>query len=47
MFESCEDLINIDMSHVEASNITSMIYTFTGCKKMEKINLNSINTSSV
>ena len=47
MFESCEDLVNIDMSHVEASNIKSMIYTFTGCKKMEKINLNSINTSSV
>ena len=25
MFESCEDLINIDMSHVETKNITSMI----------------------
>ena len=47
MFESCEDLINIDMSHVEASNIISMIYAFTGCKKMEKINLTSINTTSV
>lgn len=47
MFESCEDLINIDMSHIEASNITSMIYTFSECNKLEKINLTSINTTSV
>ena len=47
IFESCEDLINIDMSHVETQNITSMIYAFTGCIKMEKINLTSLNTSAV
>ena len=47
MFEGCEDIIYIDLSHIQPPSIDSMSHTFKGCKNLQKINLTSIDTSKV
>jgi len=47
MFEGCEKLLNIDLSHIESPSLNSMIYTFANCKNLENVNLTSVNTSKV
>ena len=47
MFEGCEDIIYIDLSHIQPPSIDSMSHTFKGCEKLQKIDLTSIDTSKV
>ena len=47
MFKDITNIIEIDLSKFDFSNITNMGYMFSGCTKLEKINFGKINTSSV
>ena len=47
MFFKCENIIYIDLSNFNTSNVTSMNYMFAGCKNLELINFGNIDTSSV
>ena len=47
LFQACTDLISIDLSTINAFNITRFSYTFNECKNLEKINLTSLDTSNV
>jgi hypothetical protein len=47
MFEGCEKLLSIDLSHIESASLNSMIYTFANCKNLENVNFTSVNTSKV
>ena len=47
MFEGCDKLLSVDLSHIESPSLNSMIYTFANCKNLENVNLTSVNTSKV
>ena len=47
MFESNENLKEIDLSKFDASKVNSMLAMFNGCTNLEKINFGNINTSLV
>ena len=47
MFSYLENIIEIDLSFFDASEITSMQGMFLDCKNLEKINFGNINTSSL
>ena len=40
-------LIKVSLSNLNSSNITSMIYTFTGCKSLETVDFTSFSSSKV
>ena len=35
MFESCKELISLDLSFIETSNVVNMNYMFNNCEKLE------------
>ena len=47
MFEGCEKLTNLDVSHFNTSKVSDMSIMFCGCEKLESLDLSSFNTSSV
>ena len=47
MFCSSSQIIEIDLSNFDSSNVKNMNKMFYGCKKLTKINFGNINTSSV
>ena len=47
MFYNLENIIEIDLSYFDASEVTNMRSMFYDCKNLEKINFGNINTSSV
>ena len=47
MFEGCDKLLSVDLSHIESPSLNSMIYTFANCKNLENVNFTSVNTSKV
>ena len=47
LFTGCDDLISVDLSHMNFPNINRLSYTFNDCKNIEKINLTSLDTSNV
>ena len=47
MFGGCSQIIEIDLSNFDSSNVKNMNKMFYGCKKLTKINFGNINTSSV
>ena len=47
MFYNLENIIEIDLSYFNASEVTDMKGMFNHCKNLEKINFGNINTSSV
>jgi len=47
LFNGCDDLISVDLSHMNFPNISRLSYTFNDCKNVEKINLTSLDTSKV
>ena len=47
LFFDCEDLINVDLSNLNTTNMTRISYTFYNCKNLEEVNMTSIETSSV
>ena len=47
MFERLTNIIEIDLSNFDASNVRTMQYMFYGCSNLEKIEFGNINTSSL
>lgn len=47
MFEGCESLKSIDLSHFNTANVTSMSNMFCSCKSLQSLNLSSFNTAKV
>ena len=47
-FESCTDLISLDLSNFDTSKVTDMSYMFNKCHKLKEIKgINKFNTSNV
>jgi len=47
MFNNCQNLIYIDLSHFDSSNVTNMSDMFYYCQNLKKINLSNLNTKNV
>jgi len=47
MFNNCQNLIYIDLSHFDSSNVTNMSDMFYYCENLKKINLSNLNTKNV
>ena len=47
MFYFVENIIEIDLSNFDASNVKTMQYMFFGCSNLEKIEFGNINTPSL
>ena len=47
MFEGCQNLDSLDLSHFNTSQVTDMDYMFYGCSALEELDLSSFNTSKV
>ena len=47
MFYGCDDIIEIDLSHFDTSNVKDMGYMFSGCTSLTSLDLSNFNTSSV
>ena len=47
IFNYCFDIVELDLSGIDTSQVTSMKYAFHGCHKLKNIKLENFNTSSV
>ena len=47
MFNGLSNIIGIDLSNFDFSEVTTMFWMFYGCSNLEKVNFGDINTSSV
>ena len=47
MFSGCDDIIEMDLSHFDTSNVIDMRYMFRGCSSLTSLDLSNFNTSSV
>jgi len=47
LFESCYNIVEIDLSNFDASEVTSMVGMFSECSNLDTINFGNFNTSSV
>ena len=47
MFDGCQNLDSLDLSHFNTSQVTDMGYMFYGCSALEELDLSSFNTSKV
>ena len=47
MFNHVENIIEVDLSHFDASQVTAMFCMFQVCKDLEKVNFGNINLSSL
>ena len=45
LFYDCIDLIVVDLSHLNTTNISRISYTFYNCKNVEQINLTDLETA--
>ena len=44
MFYTLTNLLDVDLSNFDASELTTMMYMFLGCSNLTSINLNNLNT---
>ncbi len=47
MFDDCESLTSIDLSHFNTGNVTDMQSMFAGCKSLTALDLSHFNTENV
>jgi surface protein len=47
MFSNCKSLTNVDLSRLDASQVTSMVRMFSGCSALTSIDLLPLDTSNV
>ena len=47
MFMNLDNIIRVDLSYFDASQITDMRYMFSGCTSLTSINFDNLNTSKV
>ena len=47
MFQNCYEIVEMDLSHFDASHVTDMSYMFYGCISLTSINFKGFDTSSV
>ena len=47
MFSNLNEIIGVDLSKFDSSEVTDMSYMFSNCKNLKSINLDNLNTSSV
>jgi surface protein len=47
MFSTCQNIIRIDLSSFDSSQVTNMYYMFGKCFNLEEINLSNLDTSKV
>ena len=47
MFESCEDIIEMNLTFFDTSHVTRMVYMFRNCHILISLELSNIGTSSI
>lgn len=47
MFENCQNLTSIDLTHFNTSNVTNMARMFSNCYKIKTLNFSTFDTSKV
>ena len=47
MFNKCKNIINLDLSSFDSSNVSNMSYMFNECSNLEEINLNNVKVNNV
>ena len=47
MFNRCSSLTNLDVSHFDTSNVTSMSSMFSGCRGLTNLDVSNFDTSKV
>ena len=47
LFNSCSNLVDLDLTVLDTSKVTNMSYMFNGCWKLQNLNISSFNTSKV
>ena len=47
LFYECNDLINVDLSHINTTNMSRISYTFYNCKNVEQVNFTLLDTSNI
>lgn len=47
MFHNCKNLISLDLSNFDTSNVTRGDYLFSGCSSLTLLNLSNFNTSKI
>ena len=47
MFQDCKDIVEMDLSHFDASHVSNMGNMFSGCSSLTSINFTNFDTSSV
>ena len=47
MFEGCSSLTSLDLSGLDTSSVTNMMYMFYGCSSLTSLDLSGLDTSSV
>ena len=47
MFRNCSDLISLDLSGFDTSNVFAMAYMFDGCENLTALDLSNFDTSKV
>jgi len=47
MFESCPNLIKIDLSSFDTKNVTNMSSMFKGCSKLNVVKINNISLNLI
>ena len=47
MFEGCERLSNLDVSHFDTSKVTNMYYMFQRCERLSNLDVSHFDTSKV
>jgi len=47
MFQNCESLTSVDVSHFNTKNVAFMEYMFSGCSSLKSLNLLNFNTENV
>ena len=47
MFDGCEALTSIDLSHFNTAKVTDMSYMFNNCSSLTSLNLSNFNTAKV
>ena len=47
MFESCDNLVKLDIDGLNTENVTNMQFMFSGCRSLTSLDLRSFNTHKV
>ena len=47
MLDGCSNMVNVDVSKLDTSKVTTMCHMFSGCKSLMRLDVSSFDTSQV